>query len=302
MEPASSDDLDRATRQGTILGVQVDGTRYGKGHYVAPGRGLRVAKGGSAVFASTVALVGLGYYSYGKKLRRRGVGMDGSLKHNLNDNGRYNEYSKRDNKRDDGEDDAVCYIKTAHNKMCSDVASIRDKLKSFRDRVKSSMPAMPAMPEMSGMPAMPAMPLATAAATTTRGALSPRSATYGKLKKKSLVAQLQKRDADLRDQEELIRRLQQKLEYYESKELIVASSSWASSSDASSSYRPRGGSGTTGSLNNSEDDAGAESARGNGSARGSASQGSSIRTAPAPPTPPVYGHDVKFTWDGRQIE
>ena len=105
---------------------------------------------------------------------------------------------------------------------------------------------------------MPAMPLATAAATTTRGALSPRSATYGKLKKKSLVAQLQKRDADLRDQEDLIRRLQQKLEYYESKELIVASSSWASSSDASSSYRPRGGSGTTGSLNNSEDDAGAE--------------------------------------------
>lgn len=60
MEAASYDDLESATKQGTILAIQVDGNTYGKGHFVAPGRAMRVLKKTSVV----VALVGVGYLYY----------------------------------------------------------------------------------------------------------------------------------------------------------------------------------------------------------------------------------------------
>ena len=37
MEPASNNDLQRATDQGTIPAIEVDGSRYGEGHFIAPG-------------------------------------------------------------------------------------------------------------------------------------------------------------------------------------------------------------------------------------------------------------------------
>lgn len=182
MEAASNYDLERATAQGTILGIHVDGTRYGKGNYVAPGRGLRVVKRTSTVLMSTMALVGLGYYYYGKKLRRVGkVGNDDHLEDNLNDNGWQSTSDNRESA------DWKCYIKTAHSRICSGL--------------KSLMPAMP-----------------TKATTTTREATSPTKADR---KKKFLVAQLKKKDAKLAEQEQLIQQLQQKLAHYEFKDNIT---------------------------------------------------------------------------------
>ncbi|KAL3781438.1 hypothetical protein HJC23_001001 [Cyclotella cryptica] len=54
MELASIEDLELATKQGTILGVEVDGISYGKGHYVAR---KSTVKKGFARFVKTVAFV-----------------------------------------------------------------------------------------------------------------------------------------------------------------------------------------------------------------------------------------------------
>lgn len=65
-ELASADDLDKATKQGTILAIKVDGQHYGRGHYTAPGHAMRVFKKSSAILLSTVGLLGCAflYFKY----------------------------------------------------------------------------------------------------------------------------------------------------------------------------------------------------------------------------------------------
>jgi len=191
MEPASSDDLERATAQGTILGVRVDGTHYGMGHYVAPGSGIRKVEMTSVVFVSTMGLVGLGYYFYGKKLhcRRRRIGKAGdsdSFEDNLNEDGWH---SKR-NKSSSRTANWMTYMKTAHRQICSDTLLLLAKLK----------------PARSGMD--------TKSTTSSRtSVVSPRSVDR---KKKYLVTQLKKKDAKLAEQDRLIQQLRQRLAHYES--------------------------------------------------------------------------------------
>ena len=124
MEQASSSDLEIATEQGTMLGIKVEGVHYGGGYYGVPGQGIGVANKTMRVSLSTMALVLVFYYFYGKKLcRDRKVGA--------NNNGfEYSRYhdGRRSNKRPRGHkrsgDNWMVYIQTAHNKVCSDVSSL----------------------------------------------------------------------------------------------------------------------------------------------------------------------------------
>ena len=192
MERASASDLEVATRQGTILGVKVEGVAYGKGHYVAPGQGVRVAKRTLAVSLSAMSLVVMFYYFYGKKLRRdRKVGVnDDGLEDNLYDDGNH---SKNNNS---SEDDWKVYITTAHNKLCSDASSL------YRKVFKKSK-----SPRSKGW--------------ITRGSMKTvrkrKKYNYSAHKKKYLVVQLEKRDDKLAEQEEHIQELQKKLAHYELK-------------------------------------------------------------------------------------
>ena len=64
MAAASASDVARATAQGTVLAVEVDGTRYGKIHYVAPGRGVRAARNTSLGLVASLALAGVAWHYY----------------------------------------------------------------------------------------------------------------------------------------------------------------------------------------------------------------------------------------------
>ena len=61
MAAASAADVARATAQGTVLAVEVDGTRYGKSHYVAPGRGVRAARSTLLGLVVSLALADVAY-------------------------------------------------------------------------------------------------------------------------------------------------------------------------------------------------------------------------------------------------
>lgn len=211
MEPASTDDLVRATAQGTMLGIQVDGTRYGEGYYVAPGRGIRAAKMTSAAFLSAVALVGLGYYHYGKKLHRRvGRSIDG-LEYNLNDDD--DGWQSKHNRRGRGEANWISYIKTAHYKICSDASSLGAKLKSSMTMpVKATRSrktrASASSPRSSRTSVSPSSSPKTSRKT-------PSSFTRDDRTKKHLLVQIKKKDTKLALQEELIRELRQQIACHE---------------------------------------------------------------------------------------
>mmetsp|Transcript_6680 Transcript_6680/g.7523 ORF Transcript_6680/g.7523 Transcript_6680/m.7523 type:complete len:737 (+) Transcript_6680:76-2286(+) len=157
MEVASTADLESATIQGTILALQVDGITYGQGHYVAPGRALRVVKKTSTVFLSTLALVGVAYYYYNNFIKDRRLGMENAadLKEKLHDDD--------DDDDDDGnEPDGIFLSKT-------------------RSRSGRAV-----------------------------------TATDEFFEKKALEALVQEQDAQLSQQQQLIQRLQQRLDNYES--------------------------------------------------------------------------------------
>jgi len=66
MEQASTDDLELATEQGTILAVTVDGVMYGSGYYEVPGHKLHVFKRSLIELLSAMAFIGLTYCFYTK--------------------------------------------------------------------------------------------------------------------------------------------------------------------------------------------------------------------------------------------
>lgn len=82
MEPASISDLERASKQGTILAVKVDGKSYGKGHYGAGARALHNFKTTCAILACLMVFVGMAYYCYRKKFPDI-MGNDGDLQDKL---------------------------------------------------------------------------------------------------------------------------------------------------------------------------------------------------------------------------
>ena len=194
MEQATNDDLERATRQGTILAVTVDGTRYGKSHYVAPGRGLRAVKKTSIALSSLLGLGLFGYIYYMKKGRRKvGVGSDDSLEDHLNADGKS---VKRKNNDEPG---WASYIKTAPKRMYWAAASCCDEMRS------------------TYLPSTTNEEMSDADAPTTRNKKN--------LKKqlRKATAQLAAQEIILQDSAILIQELQQRLAYYESKDNNITS-------------------------------------------------------------------------------
>ena len=133
MTPASSSDLELATKQGTILGIKVDGIHYGGGYYGVPGPGVRVAKATLRVSLSTMALVLVFYYFYGRKLRWDHKNDDGFEYSRYHDGRRSGSRTRsrsgtrsrsrvRSKNNNDSKDNWLVYIQTAHNKVCSDAS------------------------------------------------------------------------------------------------------------------------------------------------------------------------------------
>jgi len=71
MQLASTEDLELATAQGTILAVTVDGERYGKSYYHAPGHTKHVIINILIALVSAAAVIGLAYFYYIKIWKRR---------------------------------------------------------------------------------------------------------------------------------------------------------------------------------------------------------------------------------------
>ena len=178
MEPATYDDLVSATKQGTILAIEVDGNTYGKGHFAAPGRAMRVLKKTSVV----VALVGVGYLYYWIKYgRHRGKVYDADLNDKLNGN-------------------------SNNNKQNGIFAVVGDKLRSF------FIWKSPAHIHGGNFDYPTEIPPTS---SRTVEAVAAATAKHSR-EKKRLVAQIRQRDATLSQQKKQIKQLQQKLDYYES--------------------------------------------------------------------------------------
>ena len=204
MEAATATNLARATAQGTILAVEVEGTRYGRGHYAAPGRGARAAKKRSVGLAATLALLGLAYFYYPTELRRcwnylrrrRRWVDDARMKASLRKGGDAADGIRVRGGEPDG---ALSSFLQAGRARLRRAAT---RLGSFFSDDASTCPTEGSYSSTEDAPAAAPEPPGRATAAATANALR---------ENELLAAQLRERDAEISRQEGIIRELRQKL-------------------------------------------------------------------------------------------